>query len=171
MHEIRTWQTLAHARFRAGVLITGPDSRVSGSLSLCPGRCGDCDGGTCWDDFGWRGEGRIPPDGAFRVTARVRCPDDDPLTLVARSKVGEDGPEICDVAPVACSPEPQTLTEWHGCGAAEHGIRLPARGRARAIRLPETPAGPPRSVCTGSGQLPVRAPCPEKVEPVRSRDT
>jgi hypothetical protein len=82
---------------------------------IAPAR-GDCDGGTCGDDFGWRGEGRIPPDGAFRVTARVRCPDDDPLTLIARSKVGEDGPEICDVARIACSPEPQTLTEWQSCG-------------------------------------------------------
>ena len=82
---------------------------------LAPGG-GACGDGTCVDDFGLRASGSVPSDGVFRVTATVRCPDDAPLRLFVRSLTGEDGPETCDVAPVACSPEPQTLTEWQGCG-------------------------------------------------------
>ena len=82
---------------------------------LAPGS-GACGGGTCVDDFGLRASGLIPPDGVFRVTASVRCPVDEPLRLFVRSRTGEDGPATCDVAPVDCSPEPQTLTEWESCG-------------------------------------------------------
>jgi len=77
---------------------------------------GGCSDGTCWDDFGLRASGPVPPDGLFSVTATVRCPDDEPLRLYLRSRMGEDGPETCDVAPVSCSPDPQTLTEWQSCG-------------------------------------------------------
>ena len=92
-----------------------PDAETSSYELLAPGG-GACGDGTCVDDFGLRASGPIPPDGVFPVTATVRCPDDDPLRLFVRSRTGEDGPETCDVTPVACSPEPQTLTEWQGCG-------------------------------------------------------
>ena len=92
-----------------------PDLETRSYELLAPGG-GACSDGTCVDDFGLRASGPVPPDGLFPVTATVRCPNDEPLRLFVRSRIGEDGPEVCDFAPVACSPEPQTLTEWRSCG-------------------------------------------------------